>query len=256
MLRTIDDRPLIKARAPVSEVLAAAPLLISTRSGDADTLPETFSYARSWRGLAWPRGARPAVLLDDNRSTINEIDEILLRVSKACSGNLFPVSRRGSVWPLRRLWTTQCGLGQLCPLRRLYRQAQLVFARDNDPSFSVYHHGWRNSPRRPSCSRLQNSDHCLSQWSSSDQLCTCHGCGFGSESTSKFFRFLGRRSFPPGDVHRVSFQFGQPASIALIALKFCSHLRGGPSRPFRQLRVSLLVSARRRLGPIMQLGVR
>ena len=42
-------------------------------------------------------------------------------------GNLLSLGRRRPVWSLGQVWAPQCGVGQLCPIRGLYGQAQLVF---------------------------------------------------------------------------------------------------------------------------------
>jgi hypothetical protein len=56
----------------------------------------------------------------DNEPTMEGIGEVQLGISTARAGGLFPVRRRGPVWHLGRLWTAQCVVGQLCPIRGLY----------------------------------------------------------------------------------------------------------------------------------------
>ena len=65
---------------------------------------------------------------------MDRIGKVQLGVSAACSGDFFLVCGRGPIWPLGRLWTAQCVVGQLCPIRGLYGQAQLVFAGGDDPA--------------------------------------------------------------------------------------------------------------------------
>ncbi len=76
----------------------------------------------------------------DDEPTIDGIDEVQLGLFTARIGNLFPVCRGGPLWHLGILWTAQCVLGRLRPVRGLHSQAQLVFARGNDPDASDDRH--------------------------------------------------------------------------------------------------------------------
>jgi hypothetical protein len=56
----------------------------------------------------------------EDEHTMDGIGEVQLGIPTVRSGDLFPVSCRGPVWPLGRLWTAQCVVGQLRPIRGLY----------------------------------------------------------------------------------------------------------------------------------------
>ena len=64
-----------------------------------------------------------------NDPNVDGIGEVQLGIFTARIGNLFPVCRRGPLWHLGRLW-----------VRGLHSQAQLVFARGNDPDASDDRH--------------------------------------------------------------------------------------------------------------------
>jgi len=78
----------------------------------------------------------------DDDPTIDGIEEVQLGIFTARTGNLFPVCRGGPLWHLGLLWTAQCVLGRLRPVRGLHSQAQLVFARGNDPDPMSAWPGW------------------------------------------------------------------------------------------------------------------
>src|SRR6516165_10219384 len=100
------------------------------------------------RHLGWGRGgnaSRGPLRLRDHRAlksrprlrsdvepTIDGTGEVKFAISTARAGNLFPVCRRGPLWPLGRLWPAERVVGRLRPIRGLYGQAQLVFAGGND----------------------------------------------------------------------------------------------------------------------------
>src|SRR5579859_5515435 len=76
---------------------------------------------------------------------MDETREFQLRIFAASPGNFFPVRRRRPLRSLGRLWTVQCGVGQLCPLYGLHGQTQLVFAGRGNPTVSCHCHVFRNS---------------------------------------------------------------------------------------------------------------
>ena len=102
----------------------------------AERRPRTIKIARSPRTLE----SRPE-LRSDVESTINGTGEVQFGISTVRIGNLFPVCRRGPLWPLGRLWPAERVVGRLRPIRGLYGQAKLVFAGGNDPDVSDDRHG-------------------------------------------------------------------------------------------------------------------
>src|SRR5213593_4392531 len=68
---------------------------------------------------------------------MDRIGDGQLGISTLRSGDLFPVCRRRPIWTVGRLWTARCGVGQLCPIRGLYGQAQLVLAAATIPALAM-----------------------------------------------------------------------------------------------------------------------
>ena len=79
------------------------------------------------------KNTRPQVLLDDDELTMVGINKVELGVSTARLGDLFPVCRRRPMWPLGRLRAAQRILGQLCTIRGLHGETQLVLAGVDNP---------------------------------------------------------------------------------------------------------------------------
>ena len=81
----------------VSEILAEAPLLISTQPGGVDALREASSYAWFWRDLAWLKTVRPPVPLDDETILIGS-KAVTSQDEHACTQAMTADSLTGNRW--------------------------------------------------------------------------------------------------------------------------------------------------------------